>query len=185
MIYFISDTHFNHDREFIWGPRGFKSVKESNDTIIDNWNKTVSYGDDVYVVGDFFLGKDNQYVKETLPKLNGKIHLIIGNHDTPAKLKIYAAAKNVVEIVWATQIEYNGRKFYVSHYPTNTSNLESSPERAVCNIFGHTHSKEKFYEDSPYMYNVACDAQNSTPVSIEQITKEIDDKIKECFDFLG
>ena len=29
MIYFTSDTHFGHDREFIYGPRGFKNLHDS------------------------------------------------------------------------------------------------------------------------------------------------------------
>lgn len=184
MDYFISDTHFNHDREFIWGPRGFKSVTESNNTIIDNWNKTVGKNDNVYMLGDFFLGTDMDFVRNTLARLNGKIHLIIGNHDSPAKIKIYQESPNIVEIVWTTQIEYKGRKFYLSHYPTLTADLQSNPEKAVFNLFGHTHSKEKFYEDRPYMYNVACDAHDCTPVSIEDIYNDIMNEIKNCTKFL-
>ena len=184
MIYVISDTHFNHDREFIWKIRGFKSVEEANRTIIENWNNTVSPDDEVYMLGDFFLGKDNEYVKETLAKLNGKIHLIAGNHDTPAKKAIYASAGNVVEIVWATQIEYKGRKFFMCHYPVLTADLNSNPQTAVFDIFGHTHSRQKFYEDRPYMYNVACDAIHFTPVSIETIYREIEEEIQKCLSFL-
>ena len=184
MIWFISDTHFNHDREFIWGPRGFKNINESNKTIIDNWNKTIGPNDDVYMLGDFFLGKDIDFVKETLKILHGKIHLIIGNHDTPAKIRLYEAAKNIVEITWATQIEYKDRLFYLSHYPTLTADLNSNPNRCVFGVFGHTHSKAKFYEDRPYMYNVACDAHNNTPVSIDEVYNDIQNEIKKCGKFL-
>lgn len=184
MIYFTSDTHFNHDREFIWKPRGFKSIDESNNTIITNWNKTVGKDDDVYMLGDFFLGKDIDFIKNTLKMLNGKIHLIIGNHDTPAKIKIYESAKNIIEIVWAKQIEYKGRQFYLSHYPTLTADLNSNPNRCVFGIFGHTHSKEKFFEDRPYMYNVAVDAHDNTPVSIAQVYEDIQNEIKKCKSFL-
>ena len=31
MIYITSDLHFCHDRGFIYGPRGFKSVHEMNE----------------------------------------------------------------------------------------------------------------------------------------------------------
>ena len=141
MIYFISDTHFNHDKAFIWGPRGFKSVQEANETIIKNWLETVTREDDIYV-------------------------------------------RNIVEIVWATQIEYKGRQFYLSHYPTLTADLQSNPDRAVFNLFGHTHSKEKFFEERPYMYNVACDAHNCKPVSIDEVYSDIQQKIKECLSFL-
>ena len=184
MIYFTSDTHFNHDREFIYGPRGFSSAEEMNKTIINNWNSIVTNDDDIYVVGDFFLGTDITYVESTLKRLNGKIHLIIGNHDTPAKLDIYERFSNIVEIVWATQIKYNGRLFYVSHYPTLTADLNSDPKRAVFNLFGHTHSKDKFFEDRPYMYNVAVDAHNNKPISIEEIFEDIQNEIKKCITFL-
>ena len=184
MIYFISDTHFNHDKAFIWGPRGFKSVQEANDTIIKNWMETVTREDDIYVLGDFFLGKDMDYVKKTVVKLPGRIHLILGNHDSPAKVATYRTMRNIVEIVWATQIEYKGRQFYLSHYPTLTADLQSNPDRAVFNLFGHTHSKEKFFEERPYMYNVACDAQNCKPVSIDEVYSDIQQKIKECLSFL-
>ena len=179
MIYFISDTHFNHDRDFIYGPRGFSNVEQSNETIKTNWNNTIKKDDDIYVVGDFFLGnfEEANLLKE-VESLNGQIHLIRGNHDSPAKIKVYEKCSNIVEIVWATQIDYNKRHFYLSHYPTLTADLQSNPDKCVINIFGHTHSKDKFYEDCPYLYNVACDAHNCTPVSIDEVFSDIQAKIK-------
>ena len=109
---------------------------------------------------------------------------MIGNHDTPAKIEFYKKFDNIVEISWATQIEYNKRQFYLSHYPTQTADLNSDPKTCVFNIYGHVHSKEKFYEDRPYMYCVALDAQDNKPVSIEQVYKEIQDEIKDCIRFL-
>ena len=37
MIYFTSDTHFGHDRAFIYKPRGFDSLEEMENKIIENW----------------------------------------------------------------------------------------------------------------------------------------------------
>ena len=51
-IWFTSDLHFCHDREFIYGPRGFKSVHEMNDAIIKNFNDTVAWDDDLFILGD-------------------------------------------------------------------------------------------------------------------------------------
>lgn len=184
MIYFTSDLHFNHDREFIYGPRGFKSVKESNDALITNWTKTVQPTDDIYVLGDFFLGKDPEYVKRILRVLPGKIHLILGNHDTPTKIKIYEAARNVVEIVYATMVEYSGRQFYCSHYPTETADLQSNPSHAIICLCGHTHRKAKFHDGKPYIYNVSVDAHDNRPVSIEEILKDFEDEVKICISFL-
>lgn len=184
MIYFIGDTHFNHDRKFIYQPRGFKSIEESNNTIINNWDKTIGKNDEVYMLGDFFLGTDIDFIVRTINKLNGRIHLIIGNHDTKAKIRLYSKQPNIIEIVYATQIEYKGRQFYLSHYPTLTADLHTNPDRAVFNIHGHIHDKNKFYEDRPYMYNVSCDVHNNMPVSIEKVYSDIMEEIKKCTSFL-
>lgn len=108
-IFFTSDLHFNHDREFIFGPRGFKTVQEMNEGLIRNWNEIVGKGDDIYVLGDFFLGTDYGYIKEVLNKLNDHIHLIIGNHDTPSKITEYKNWSNIVEIADALRIKYKKR----------------------------------------------------------------------------
>ena len=47
MIYFTSDLHLNHDRDFIYVPRGFNSVHEMNEAIIYNWNNNITEGDTV------------------------------------------------------------------------------------------------------------------------------------------
>ena len=62
-IYLTSDLHLNHNKEFVYFPRGFKSVYEMNDTIISNWNKTVSGDDDVYLLGDIMLGNSQEGIK--------------------------------------------------------------------------------------------------------------------------
>ena len=185
MIYFISDTHFNHDREFVYGPRGFKSVEEMNEALIKNWNETVTDADDIYVLGDFFLGTDERFIRDTIMKLKGNIHLIFGNHDTPKKIQMYYEDPLVFCEGYAIKIKYKKREFYLSHYPTLTAGLEQDPNRAVINLFGHTHSKDKFYEDRPYMYNVAADAHDNRPVSIEQVITDFNEKVKECISFLG
>lgn len=184
-IFFTSDTHFNHDREFVYGPRGFKTVQEMNGALIKNWNETVGKDDDVYVLGDFFLGTDYDYINEVLDKLNGRIHLVVGNHDTPSKITWYTSWNNIVEIADALRIRYKKREFFLCHYPVLTASLEQDPKRAVINLFGHTHSKDKFYEDRPYMYNVAVDANDNRPVSIDAIMAAFDAKVKECIATLG
>lgn len=46
-IFFTSDLHFNHDREFVWGDRGFKIVEEMNEAIVLNWNSVIDEDDTV------------------------------------------------------------------------------------------------------------------------------------------
>lgn len=178
-IFLLSDLHINHNLNTVYSPRGFSSVKEANESIIRNWNNTVSPEDTVIVVGDFIMGSDMEYVEEVLDRLNGYIIVVIGNHDSDAKLKIYRKSPKVIDVVDIKQITYRGRKFYISHYPTQVSNFDDTPKKAIVNICGHTHSPEKFCENNPYMYNVACDAHNCTPVNLDQIYEEVEAKIAE------
>ena len=184
-IFFTSDTHFNHDREFVYSPRGFKTIQEMNGTLVIYWNETVGNDDDIYVLGDFFLGTDFNYIQEVLNKLNGRIHLVTGNHDTLSKITEYTSWNNIVEIADALRIRYKKREFFLCHYPVLTASLEQDPDKAVINLFGHTHSKDKFYEDRPYMYNVAVDANDNKPVEIEEILTAFNNKVKECISTLG
>ena len=181
MLYFISDTHFNHDRDVIYKPRGFMSVNHMNSVIVSSWNTTVKPDDEVFVLGDFFLGTDKKFIEETVAKLRGNIHLIVGNHDTQAKIAMYEEMPNIVEVCWARPLEYGGRQFFLCHYPAVTADPDRNPDKATICLFGHTHSKDKFYEDNPFMYNVACDAHYNTPVSIYTILRDVEGKIAERY----
>ena len=80
-IWLCSDLHFGHDKEFLYGPRGFDSIEEHDKTIIKNWNELVSWDDEVWLLGDCMLG-DNESGCRKLNQLAGNIRIITGNHDT-------------------------------------------------------------------------------------------------------
>ena len=179
-IYVTSDTHFGHDRQFIYEPRGFKNIQEHDETIINNWNKVIDNDDMVYLLGDVMLN-DNEHGIDCLNRLNGKIHITLGNYCTDTRRKFYEEAHNVLSVQYATVIKYKGYHFYLSHYPTMTGNLEKeSLKQCMCNLFGHTHSKDKFYNDIPFMYNVAMDAHDCIPVNIDNIIEDMKNKVEEC-----
>ena len=183
-IWLTSDLHFNHDREFIWGPRGFKNVYEMNDAIIKNWNNTVDAEDDVYVLGDLMLG-DNEAGIKMIKQLKGKIHVILGNHDTAPRKTLYEECYNVVDVKYADVIKFNGYTFYLSHYPTMTSNLEKEfSKHCVLNLYAHTHQQTNFYEGLPFCYHIGLDSHNCTPVNIEQALEDIKAEVAQCKSFL-
>lgn len=185
-IWLTSDLHLGHGRQFLWGPRGFTSSLEHDEAVIRNWNSVVEPKDDVYVLGDVMLG-DNAHGAEYFSKLNGRIHLVRGNHDTEARWnQVYPELPNVVEMCgWAHMLCYRKYHFYLSHFPTLTGNLEKeSLHQCTLNLFGHTHSKDKFFEDRPYMYNVSLDANDNTPVLLDDIIERMKDKVKECIEYL-
>lgn len=185
MIYFTSDLHFGHDRGFIYEPRGFISSAEHDSAIIDRWNAVVKADDTVFILGDLMLG-DNSEGIEKLKRLNGNLHIILGNHDTDTRTKLYKNLPNVQEVVYATKIKAKGYRFYLSHYPTLTANMSETDLKAiVLNLHGHTHSPDKFERDNPYAYNVAIDAHNGYPVSVDEVIKDITNKYYECKRFVG
>ena len=177
MIYFSSDLHFNHSKDFLFQPRNFNSIEEMNQTIINNFNSTLTNEDDLYLLGDIFLGGPDSIEAgiKLFKQLPGKIHLVWGNHDTIRRCNAMMDIDNVIEICgYAAMLKYHKYHFYLSHYPTITTNFDdyqkSLKQRLIC-LAGHTHSKEKF--EPCGSYNVSVDAHNCFPVSIEQIIEDI------------
>lgn len=77
-IWFTSDTHFGH--KFMVERRGFDTVEEHDDHIIETWNQKVGIQDIIFHLGDFSFSH-KQKTKGILRKLHGRIHLVRGNHD--------------------------------------------------------------------------------------------------------
>lgn len=186
MIYFTSDTHFCHNKPFLYEPRGFKSIEEHDETIVRNWNSIVKPEDEVYHLGDVML-IDNEKGIKYLKSLNGKIHLILGNHCTNTRIELYKQCPNIVSIDYVKEIKIGKNYFWLCHYPTITANYDDNKPWAkhLINIYGHTHQTEKFYrtketsEINPYMYCVCLDAHNNRPVSIDEILLDIKTKVNE------
>ena len=177
MIYFTSDLHLNHDRDFIYLPRNFDSVYEMNEAIIERWNSIVNSEDEVYILGDLMLGNNEAAIK-MIKNLKGNIYIVRGNHDTDARMALYNDCYNIKEVTEGRYLKTNGQSFYLCHYPAITSNFEKDThlKSHLINLFGHTHQKTNFYNDNPFMYHVGVDSHNCYPVSIEQIIEDI--KIK-------
>lgn len=174
-IYLTSDLHFGHDRAFIYRPRGFSSSEEHDEAVIRDWNAIVDNEDDVYILGDLILGDSEAGIKK-LERLNGKLHIIFGNHDTDSRKELYKTLPNVIEICgWATVIKYRKYHFYLSHFPTDTGNLEENDNlrTKIFSISGHTHDIKKFHENNIMKYNVALEAHNNHPVLLDAIINDI------------
>ena len=175
MIYFTSDLHFCHDKDFIYGPRGFKSVGEMNDAIIKNWNSIVTPADTVYVLGDIML-KDNKNGLKCWEKLVGKKCVILGNHDSNPRVDCYRNSPDTEILGYAVPFKYGKYHFYLSHYPSLTANYDQDDPLSmqVINLCGHTHTKDRFSDmDKGLIYHVELDAHDNKPVSIDKILEDI------------
>jgi calcineurin-like phosphoesterase family protein len=185
-IFLTSDTHFGHDREFLWGPRGFSNYIDHDEEIIQRWNEVVGPDDIVYHLGDIMLG-DNEYGMNCLRRLNGHIKIIRGNHDTDSRWSLYSTLPNVECLGWAEVIKYKKYQFYLSHHPTMTSNLEKAPylRMHLINLFGHTHQRDKFYNDIPFMFHVGLDSHDCAPVLLDDAIEMMKKETQVCLDMLG
>lgn len=150
-----------------------------NETIIKNFHSIITPEDDLYLLGDIFLGDLDEGMK-LFHQLPGKIHLVWGNHDSNSRINEMSNSYNVVEVVgYAGIIKYKKYNFYISHYPTITANFddcEKTIKRRILSLSGHTHSKNIF--ESCNSYNVSVDAHNCFPVSIDKIIQDFKDKFK-------
>ena len=122
-IFLTSDLHMGHDREFVWKVRRYDSVQAMNLAQVQKWNETVEDDDDIYVLGDLMLGDSNNI--EFIKQLKGKIHIVLGNHDTANREKMYRELPNVVEVEGVgIRLKYRKYYFIMTHYPMITGNLE-------------------------------------------------------------
>ena len=173
-IFFCSDTHFCHDQPFLYEPRGFSSVEEMNEKIVENWNKVVPKDGITYLLGDEMLN-DNEKAIQYMKQLNGQIYFIWGNHSTDTRKKlIFRELPNACGGWYAYQIKSGKWNFYLSHYPTKVGNYDD--EKIHSKFFalaGHTHTKDKFLDMKDKCYHVEMDAHDCYPVNLEQIKEDI------------
>lgn len=175
-VWFTSDLHLGHDKEFVWKARGFSSVGEMNETIIRNINDIVNEADTLYILGDLALCPIDE-AKYWLSQIKCKnIVVIIGNHDTDVRIKLYEELGFKVQ--FGGRLRYGKYHFFLSHYPTLTANPgEDKLTLAHINLYGHTHHQYTWISDNPFAFQVGCDANLCEPIEITYIIRELKENI--------
>ena len=171
-------TLVSHDRDFIYKPRGFNSIYEMNEAIIARHNEVVAPDDDVYCLGDCMLN-DNDAGIYAIKQLKGNIHLIRGNHDTDTRMELYNHCYNIVEITEGQFLNYNNYHFYLSHYPSITSNYDDDKplKKKMVSLCGHSHTKDPFADFGKGMiFHVEQDTNNCYPWLIDDIIELLKQK---------
>lgn len=174
-LYFVSDIHMGHNKDFLYKPRGFNSIAEHDEGIIKNWNDLINDEDVVIVLGDSLMGNQDEGI-EKLKQLKGKIYFICGNHDTSAKAKRYIDELGWTYLGYSLPITVNKYHFIVSHYPTCCSNYDAEKPltQRTINLCGHVHTQDRFADiNKGLCYHVDLDAHSATPVSFREIISDI------------
>lgn len=165
MIYFTSDIHFGHKTANKCFQRPFSSYQEMEDTLIENWNNTISVTDTVYCLGDISFLPYNKNLT-LLTRLNGNKILIRGNHDLDKNIFDKDGTQLIYkEIHDYLELRIDGYVFILFHYPILSWNKQ---DYGSYHLYGHIHN----YYDLSNLKNsmdVGVDANNYTPISIEKV----------------
>lgn len=181
--FFTSDTHFGHANIIRFCKRPFENVEEMNEALIENWNKVVSDDDTVFHLGDFAFGGSGLW-NSVIPRLNGQIYLIIGNHDRKNLRQGYMG--KFADVLPQMQIQIEKRSIYLNHYPFLCyGGSYRNDADAVWQLFGHVHSGptssgldcDRLVHLFPYQYDVGVDNNSYTPISWEEVKKKIQHQI--------
>ena len=165
MIWFTSDTHFDHAKILLYQQetRPFSSVEAMNDALIQNWNSLVSSGDVVYHLGDFAFRNHADFAR----RLNGQIVLIEGSHDR-------MTAKDRKAFTWAGPLHVvkGEPDIIICHYAMRTW---PRSHYGTWHLFGHSHGHLPPFGKS---FDVGVDAWGLFPVGLARVRArmgELDD----------
>lgn len=170
MNFYISDLHFSHNKVIEYCKRPFKNAKEMNLFMIMKWNSRIRHSDDVYIIGDIAFGKNT--LQNSVALLNGKKHLIIGNHDNVflKRASDDILDKCFVEITQYKEIDDNGRLVVLFHYPIMDWNKK---KYGSYHLHGHIHNIENYVQEysrnTQNIFNVSADLVGFSPVTLDEL----------------
>lgn len=180
MRYYIADPHFFHAAlNTKMDKRGFESVEQMNQYMLDRWNEKVRKNDEVVIIGDLSWGKAEE-TNELLDRLNGRLYLIQGNHDRFLKNKDY----NANRFVWVKpyeELQDNKRKVILCHYPVMCYNgqyrVDEEGNPKVYMLYGHVHDTQ----DQRLLEQFQEITRNTITVSPDGTSRQIPCHMINCF----
>lgn len=187
-LFYTSDMHFGHRNILNFCKRPFATEKEMNLALIENWNAVVRPNDIIFNLGDFCWWDSNRDIQKLFNRLNGKIYLQYGNHDSKKGFRELPSHVQILDDIVHSWIKFeNESKVYevvTSHYPLLTY---AGSMRGVYHFFGHIHSgpgsmsSEASLTFSKNMYDVGVDNNLLSPIEFKDILVKL--KPKQSFEY--
>lgn len=181
-IFFTSDTHFSHDNIIKYCSRPFESIEEHDETLVKNWNEKVGKNDLVFHLGDVGFGNPKR-IDYLLNRLNGKIVLVIGNHDWRYVVKKHAYRfENMVQQI---NMKVGSQHIILNHFPLLCFSGAWRGLDATWQLFGHVHTSPYTAEGLDHsrlrnlfttQYDVGVDNNNFAPVSYYDVKQIIENQ---------
>lgn len=156
-VYFLSDPHLGHNKEFVYGSRGFSSFEEHDLGVIESINATVRPTDKLFMLGDFCLNTTLEKFNWYLDQIKCQnIYALFGNHNNPHEMKIYTPLvkqvlgdkyeegsqvyplryKNMIFMGHYLEAILGGQYVVLAHYPYSIWNEQQHGAWMLC---GHSH----------------------------------------------
>jgi calcineurin-like phosphoesterase family protein len=187
--FFTSDHHFGHANIIDYCGRPYASVAEMNADLTQRWNETVAADDVVWHLGDFAMGDPTDW-RGHVAGLNGRLRLVLGNHDGAAEVMREAGFRDVYENV---VIDVDGYNVWLNHFPTaGPDGLDyrgrrgyvrpAAPSAYDIALCGHVHRKWTLRNG---ILNVGVDRWSYRPIELDDILTEIRDHAKTASNNVG
>lgn len=166
MIWFSSDQHFGHGNIIKYCDRPFETREEMDEAMIENWNKLVRKGDQVYVLGDFSFYEPDM-TNQILDRLVGQKFLVKGNHDSKKRLK--------KTVGWEWVKDYHeakiaGARMVLFHFPIHQWRGKGT---GSLHLHGHSHGNTN--NEGLRRYDVGVDLHEFKPVLAEEVILKLRD----------
>lgn len=181
--WFSGDLHFGHANIIRFCSRPYENLYKMEEDLILRHNSVVSNNDDYWNLGDFAYRCSPAHVINKIERLNGKIHIILGNHDKPLRSaykkgmcdKLISSGKleivgNVIDptISITKTINRDGIQLIMGHYAQRTW---KSSHHGVYHIYAHSHGNLPPFGKS---FDVGVDTNNYYPYSFKQIIDKME-----------
>lgn len=167
MNFYIADCHFGDAQVIAFSHRPFNSVEEMDEVMMKRWNQTVKTSDDVYIVGDLMYRTDDP--EKYLRRLNGRLHLILGNHDRLLQ-EMPRIRSYFCEIAQYAVIQDHRHRIVLFHYPM----LEwEGFYYGTWHIYGHIHNHPSLTQERikqlPKALNCGADVVGFRPCTFDEL----------------
>ncbi len=147
-----------------------------NEMLVANWNSVVKPDDHVYHLGDFCFGNVEKWNWCLEPgRLNGHIHLILGNHDPERVFRDGTLIERFDSIDFQKILIIEGWTVIMNHFPF--ASFSNNFDHKVIQLFGHIHSGPDGIGNVMMngnklqwnQYDVGMDNNNYTPISWAEV----------------
>jgi calcineurin-like phosphoesterase family protein len=158
-----------------------------NLALINNWNDVVTEHDDVYVLGDLFMGNPAEWWKFVIQLNYKNLRVTVGNHDKETRIQnAFDQAEKPVEFYSDYYLLNNENIYWMAHHPIYDPHRPKSTAAWTRGLCGHVHDKKLYYEGIhgfPGCLNVGVDVSGIvcgrpySPIAIEEVNNWFEENI--------